>query len=151
MRVAISVNVNPKDAKGYDIEKAYEENEVLPFIKRKSTNGLKIGDIVYLWLTKPISNFMYRCEVVDIDPKNIIDDTEYCYNPEERKQLINDSDGIYLFKLINKIDKEHESEVNLKRMKELNLTNMDHVQCCCKDKKYPDMFDYLEKKFDSAQ
>ena len=50
MRVAISVNVNPKKPEGYNIIKAYNEKEVLKFAKRKSTYGLNVGDIVYLWL-----------------------------------------------------------------------------------------------------
>lgn len=151
MRVAISVNVNPKKPKGYNIIRAYDEKEILKFAKRKSTDGLNVGDIVYLWLTKPISNFMYKCEVIEIDSKQTLDDTKYYYNVEQRKQLVNEDKGTYSLKLINKIDKKHEWEVNLKRMKELNLTKMNHVQCSCKDKNHKDMFDYLDKKFDVTQ
>ena len=42
----------------YKIIEAYNENEILAFAERESTKGLKIGDIVYMWLTKPISNLM---------------------------------------------------------------------------------------------
>ncbi|GEQ20926.1 hypothetical protein CBU02nite_14320 [Clostridium butyricum] len=48
MRVAIAVNVDRKNQKGYDIVMAYNEHSVLKFAKRKATNGLNIGDIVYL-------------------------------------------------------------------------------------------------------
>ncbi|MDR5588250.1 hypothetical protein [Clostridium aquiflavi] len=151
MRVAIAVNVDCKNQKGYDIVTAYKEKTVLQFAKRKSTDGLNVGDIVYLWLTKPISNFMYKCEVVEIDSKEIIDDTKYYYNCEQRKQIINKDNGIYSLKLINKIDEKHKDEVNLKQMKALNLTKMNHVQCCCKDKNHKDMFDYLDEKFNCAE
>ena len=147
MRIAISVNVDPNNSKGYNIEKAYEENEALQFEKRKSTKGLKIGDIVYIWLTKPISTFMYKCEVVEIDSKNRIDDTCYCYHPEKRKEYIDFSKGTYSFKLISKIDKERQSEVTLETMRKLNLTKMNQVQGSCRDKKHPKMFDYLDEKF----
>lgn len=41
-----------------------------------------------MWLTKPNSNFRCKCEVVgvDVDPKDVMDDTKYQYYPEKRKK-----------------------------------------------------------------
>ncbi|GEQ20925.1 hypothetical protein CBU02nite_14310 [Clostridium butyricum] len=93
---------------------------------------------------------MYKCEVVEIDSKDIIDDKEYYYNYQERKQIINESAGTYSLKLIKKIELNNKNDVTLKQMKALNLKKMNHVQCCCKDKKHKDMFDYLDEKFEVA-
>ena len=93
---------------------------------------------------------MVKCEVVEINSNQPIDDKEYYYNVEQREQIINEDNGTYSLKLINKIDEKHKEEVTLKRMKELNLTKMNHVQCCCKDKNHKDMFNYLDKKFNCA-
>jgi hypothetical protein len=146
MRVAISVNVNPKDPKGYDLLKAYEENEVLPFVIRQGTKGLKIGDKVYMWLTKPESNFRFICEVVGVglSPQNTMDDTKYQYHPKERKLLIDESNGYYLFK---KIKFTKRKDITLDMLRELHLTNMKFIQCCCKDENHGDMFDRLDLEF----
>ncbi|GAA0075985.1 hypothetical protein UT300005_03630 [Clostridium sp. CTA-5] len=147
MRIAISVNVNEKDAIGYNLIDAYNENEILPFAIRKATKGLTIGDIVYMWLTKPISNFRYKCEVVGVgaNSKDVMDDRKYQYHPEKRKKLIDDKEGYYLIKKIKQIDSD---KVTLEVLRSLGYTNMKQVQCCCKDKEHSDMFDYLDKLFD---
>jgi hypothetical protein len=150
MRVAISVNVNPKDAKGYNLLKAYEENNILPFAIRKGTKGLQIGDKVYMWLTRPESNFRFICEVVGvgIDSKDTMDDTKYQYYPEKRKLLIDDSQGYYLFKMIKFTERK---DITLDMLSRLNLTKMKFIQCCCKDKKYSSMFDRLDVEFSKSK
>jgi hypothetical protein len=150
MRVAISVNVNSKKTIGYNLLKAYEENEVLPFAVRKGTMDLKIGDIVYMWLTMPESNFRFKCEVVGVgvDPKDIIDDTKYQYHPEKRKLLIDESNGYYLFKKIKFTERK---DITLGMLRNLNLTKMKFIQCCCKDEKHSGMFDRLDMEFEKSE
>lgn len=150
MRVAISVNVNPKKTIGYNLLKAYKENEVLPFAVREGTKGLKIGDIVYMWLTMPESNFRFICEVVGvgIDSKDIMDDTKYQYHSEKRKLLIDDSQGYYLFKKIKSTERE---DITLDMLRKLNLTKMKFIQCCCKDVNYSNMFDQLDIEFEKSK
>ena len=47
----------------------------LGFIDWKQTRHFKVGDIVYIYVTKPISAIMYKTEVieVDMDEANITD------------------------------------------------------------------------------
>jgi hypothetical protein len=150
MRIAIPVNVNPKDPKGYNLLKAYEENEVLPFVVRDGTRGLKIGDKVYMWLTNPESNFRFICEVIGIgiDSKETIDDTKYQYHPEKRKLLIDESQGYYLFK---KVKFTKRKDITLDMLRDLNLTKMKFIQCCCKDENHNEMFDRLDLEFEKSK
>ena len=55
------VPVNPKY---YDLEKAFNENNII--IWKQSTNIL-VGDIVYLYVASPFSAIMYKCKVIKVN------------------------------------------------------------------------------------
>lgn len=54
----------PANPKYYDLEKAFNENNII--IWKQSTNIL-VGDIVYLYVASPYSAIMYKCKVIKVN------------------------------------------------------------------------------------
>ncbi len=52
----------PANPKYFDIEKALKENNTIMW---KQSTGIKINDIIYLYLAKPYSSIMYKFKVVE--------------------------------------------------------------------------------------
>ena len=51
----------PANPKYFDLEKAFSENEAVAW---KQTTHIKENDVVYLYVTAPISAIVYKCSVV---------------------------------------------------------------------------------------
>lgn len=56
----------PANPKYYDIETALAEHPDEPFFWKQS-NNIFAGDIVYIYLTAPISSLLYKCRAVEVD------------------------------------------------------------------------------------
>lgn len=54
----------PANPKYYDLEKAFNENDIIMW--KQSTNIL-VGDTVYLYVASPYSAIMYKCKVIKIN------------------------------------------------------------------------------------
>lgn len=57
------VSANPKY---YDIESAVNESEEHTFIWKQS-NNIAVGDIVYLYVTAPVSAIRYKCRAIEVN------------------------------------------------------------------------------------
>lgn len=55
------VSVNPKY---YDIEKAFEENDIILW---KQSNSVIVGDTIYLYIAVPYSCVLYKCKAVEVN------------------------------------------------------------------------------------
>ena len=65
--------------KYYDIESAFEDLSVLDW--KQAAKDIQIGDIVYIYVGKPVSAIKYKCIVNKIGLKSIeIDDNKYVIN-----------------------------------------------------------------------
>lgn len=152
-RILHTINYNK-----YDIFTAYKENNELPFRKYK-TGGLgKIkaqnGDIVYLFVGKPIEKVMYKCIITD-DNRNkneIINDEKY-YKSKNNNQNENDVDETcYVLKKIQFADVEALNFTHIiKSMGEegRNLTSFRNDYTDKHEQHLKEMFNYIENVFDS--
>lgn len=70
----------------FDLEKAYEKLPVIYWSKRGENDdaGFQVGDIVYIYVTQPISKVMYQFKVIDqSDNYYPIEQREYWKKKEE--------------------------------------------------------------------
>lgn len=68
----------PCSPKDYDYENAFDELSDIDW--RQSTN-VEIGDIVYIYISSPISAIKYKCKVVKTNkPLMTIDDSKFYIN-----------------------------------------------------------------------
>lgn len=142
----------------YDIFTAYKENDELPFRKYK-TGGLgKIraqnGDIVYLFVGKPIEKVMYKCIITD-DNRNkneIINDERYSKSKNNNQNENDIDETCYVLKKIQFADVEALNFTHIiKSMgeegKKIKNFRSDYTD---KHKQYlKEMFNYIENVFDS--
>lgn len=56
----------PANPKYYDIETALAENPDEPFFWKQS-NNIFVGDIVYIYLTAPVSSLLFKCRALEVD------------------------------------------------------------------------------------
>lgn len=54
--------VIPANPKYFNLEKAFSQNVIIPWHKRAN---IIVGDIVYIYVTKPCAAIMYKCEVLE--------------------------------------------------------------------------------------
>lgn len=54
----------PANPKFFDLPKAFAESEEIIW---KQSNHIAVGDIVYLYVTAPVSAVLYRCEATEVD------------------------------------------------------------------------------------
>ena len=89
----------------FDLEKAYEKLPVIYWSKRGENDdaGFQVGDIVYIYVTQPISKVMYQFKVIDqSDNYYPIEQREYWKKKEEIDSYISDMNS----KLIENSDHE---------------------------------------------
>ena len=55
------VPVNPKY---YDLQKAFSENEEIIW---KQSSNISVGDVIFLYVTAPVSAVLYRCEATEVN------------------------------------------------------------------------------------
>ena len=89
----------------YNLEDALKE---LPNIDWRQHNNFEIGDVVYIYCSKPISKILYKMEVIEVDitREYIIEDKRYWSQPSEYENSIKNNRFIRLkFIAENKTDK----------------------------------------------
>ena len=94
----------PCDCEKYDVIKAFSKHDTLDWHLTLQTKNIQKGDIVYIYVGKPFSRLMYKCEVAETGlPKREIDDSEFVKVPQEcwegesfRIRLIDKLDGLDL-------------------------------------------------------
>lgn len=66
----------PCNEKYYDVEKAFSELKILDW--KQSNKSMQIGDIVYIYVSKPYSEIRYKCKITKVLLDSIeISDSEY--------------------------------------------------------------------------
>ena len=93
------------NSKIYDFSSSFEHFGFIDWKQGKSK--YTIGDIVYIYCTRPIKKIRYKCliEKIDLDFKNIRDDREYWINIEDYYKSLN---GKFMhLKLIEQVDNEN--------------------------------------------
>ena len=94
----------PCNCEKYDIIKAFTKYVELDWHSTLQTKNIEMGDIVYIYVGKPFSRLMYKCEVIKTGlPKREIDDSEFVKVPQNlwegegfRIRLIDKLDGLEL-------------------------------------------------------
>ena len=105
----------PANRKMYNHELAFEELGTIDW--RDINRKFNVGDIVYIYSTKPISSLQYKCLVIEtkIPFSNKIDDTEFW----EPKYVEQDPNRTYVrLKLLSKFNYE---ELHLDELKKQGL------------------------------
>lgn len=75
----------PANPKYYDLQKAFSENEEIIW---KQSNNIAAGDIVFLYVTAPVSAVLYRCEAIAVDiPYHYDDENVHMSRVMRLKQL----------------------------------------------------------------
>lgn len=54
----------PANPKYYDLQKAFSENEEIIW---KQSSNIAVGDVVYLYVTVPVSAVLYRCQATEVN------------------------------------------------------------------------------------
>ena len=91
------VPVNPKY---YDIINCFNDSDTIMW---KQSNHINVGDLVYLYVAKPYSSILYKCEVLEV---NI---------PYEYKDKNISMSKIMKIRLITKFDKDEYTSEKLKK------------------------------------
>lgn len=94
----------PCNCERYDIIKAFSKHHELDWHTAPQIKNIKKGDIVYIYVGKPYSRLMYRCEVIKTGlPNREIDDSEFVKVSEDiwkgesfRIRLLDKLDGLDL-------------------------------------------------------
>ncbi|SDB06806.1 HNH endonuclease [Pseudobutyrivibrio sp. YE44] len=127
----------------YDVVGAFNEFDSLYW--KKSNFSIKVGDIVYLYVGRPISKVMYKTLCTKDNCKSS--------EPEGQKDikywLENNSSGEYdcvELKLLQKYDGEG---LSLNDLQQRSLIN-GNIQGAFKEQNYEELFEYITDKFDSA-
>lgn len=155
IRILHPINIDgDKYDDAYDIFKAYQEHDELPFRKYKSGGLGKIkaskDDIVYLYVGKPIGKVMYRCVITDDngDNNDSIIDKEYFISNNYKENT--DEKRCYILKKLQYIDTEKLNFHNLKKFmgdKGLSLTSFRNDYTDKHEIYLKNMFNYIEDIF----
>ena len=71
----------PANLESYDLYGAFKNFNSLDWGYSKSTKNIKVGDIVYIYVSAPESCIRYKCKVTKINIDYLeIDDTKFCKN-----------------------------------------------------------------------
>lgn len=105
----------PSNLSLYDVLGAFSKLKILDW---KQSANIEIGDIVYIYVGRPISGIRFKTEVLLTElPNEIIDDTEFKKDPAVYKNY-----GRYMrLKLIHEYD---DYELTFNDLKEQGLTNV---------------------------
>lgn len=85
----------------FDIISAFNQLEEIDWHQTQQSKDIKIGDTVFVYVSKPFSRIMYQCEVTatDIAAEDMIDDSQFVKDAELKK-----TETYYRIKLIKKIN-----------------------------------------------
>ena len=128
----------PANSKMYDHEKAFATRNHVYWTQ---TARYRVGDIVYIYCTKPIQRIMYKCEVVEESvPFSECDDISPFWKD---MQAYNDSkEGVFAcLKLLDKVDTE---DLSLEQLKGHGLKMPPQGPMRVK----PELLSYIDSIFD---
>lgn len=90
----------PANPKYYDIANCFNNTDTIIW---KQSNHIKIGDIVYLYVTNPYSAILYKCKVLKVDIPYGYKDKNVSMSKVMRIKLLQKyNKDRYTFKLLNK-------------------------------------------------
>lgn len=90
----------PCDIQQYDIINAFKSFNEIEWHETPQTKDIKIGDVVYIYVTRPYSRLMYQCEVTKIGlTSSTIDDTRFMLNTSWTTD-----DGLFRLKLVKRVN-----------------------------------------------
>ncbi|MEG1669402.1 HNH endonuclease signature motif containing protein [Chryseobacterium sp.] len=90
----------PCNIKKYDIEAAFCDNHTIDWTQNKSLLNLSIGDIIYIYVGGQIRNIPYKCEALEVNVKNQIDDTQFMLD----RNFFEGDKNYFRIKLIKKMN-----------------------------------------------
>ena len=96
----------PANPKYYDIVGAFNDNDTITW---RQLNNVLVGDIVYLYITKPYACIMFKCEVIEVNIP---------YDYKDKKFSMN---YIMRIKLLKKYDND---EFTFDKLKEYGVTSV---------------------------
>jgi len=101
----------------YDHSSSFEHYNFIDW--RQGLNKYKIGDIVYIYATSPVSSIRYKCivEKINLTHSETRDDKEYWKNIDEYEKSIHGK-----FMRLKLLDQVSNDKLNLKNLKENGLT-----------------------------
>lgn len=140
MRYIISANVEKSD--GYNIIEAFKKYSEIDWHKVSITNGIQIGDVVYIYISAPIHQIKYKCICVNnnVNVSNRIDDKEF-YNDKDKYHEYKE---FYRLRLVESYSDDNEY-YKLGTFKALNLVNPEFsFRWTINDKTYLNLFEHLE-------
>lgn len=135
MRVLIQANTDPKDVDGYNLNLAFQENEILPWSDTGVLKNRKKDDIVFIIIKDDNSNkVMYKCIIAEdnVDLSTTIDDSSYYYSKIKQKENASRRIGTCL--LLRKLQYIDDDRLYMKKLKEEGLTKRDFEQNHTTDK-----------------
>lgn len=152
-RIAIQINTNPnasKDKSPYDIDRAFEENDIIPWRKEGHTKDLNKNDIIYLCVLKDdIRKIMYKCIVYDneANASETIDDSKYCYYKLSEEEKRKNRTG--KCNLIKKLQYIKDDRLLMSELYKNGYTNVEYIHGSIKDKNSDNIkfFSYLDEIF----
>ena len=79
------ISANPTK---YDHTKCFNDNGCVDWVQKQCFSNVKVGDIVFVYVTQPVSQIKYKCviEKKDINSKNTIDSNVYYKDPNDYKK-----------------------------------------------------------------
>lgn len=127
----------------YDVISAFEEFDSLYW--KKSNFSIEPGDIVYIYVGRPISKIMYKTvcvknNVMSSDEEGL-KDLKYWKNgktPDKAYESIN----------LKLISINNSNDLNIKQLNDLGLVK-GNIQGAYKETKYPDLFKHINNVFNS--
>lgn len=136
------------NSKIYDHSSSFEHHGFIDWKQGKTK--FKVGDIIYIYCTRPLMMLQYKCVVknVDLNSSQIRDDIQYWYNKEEYLKSL---DGKFMtLKLIEQVSNNEMKLVNLKEnglkaapqgpIKLINKTLQDYIDKYFNDNFQTDFF-----------
>lgn len=122
----------------YDHTSSFEHFSFIDW--RQGNVNFEIGDIVFIYSTRPLSMVQYKCvvEKKDLLYPNIRDDKEYWKDEQEYQKSINGK-----FVRLKLIDQIHNLKLNLENLKENGLSAAPQGPVKIK----PDLLEYLNLNF----
>lgn len=126
------------NAQMYDHTSSFEHFSFIDW--RQGNVNFEIGDIVFIYSTRPLSMIQYKCivEKKDLYYPNIRDDKEYWKDEEEYKKSINGK-----FMRLKLIDQIYNQKLNLENLKENGLSAAPQGPIKVK----PNLLEYLNSNF----
>ncbi|MCJ1655325.1 hypothetical protein MT340_000850 [Staphylococcus sp. NRL 16/872] len=71
----------PCNINAYNVIKAFENLKVLDWKQSPNLKQAKVGDIIYIYISKPYQSIKYKCEILKTNKSHVtINDSQYIVN-----------------------------------------------------------------------